>query len=440
MRARLLVAIVGPALVAGAAAADAREAREMSAAAPRLELLGHADPGTRGYDADVVLHRRHAYLSSHKGRAACGAEGVRVFDVANPRQPKLVSTFADGRSTPRLARSWTEKTIVRRVRTPRFEGDLAVTSVQACARNAAQGFALYDVTRPSAPRLLRLVETEPRGSHEIWLAAARGRAYVYTAIVASEIRGRAGGARPGRADFRIFDVTDPRAPREVGGWGAWRNLGIRPRRPRSRTLDGNFVHSVITNAAATRAYLSYWDLGTVVLDIRDPARPRYLGRTRRARGDQGNAHSAWRGRGERLLVETHETAGGFPTFHDVSRPARPVRVGSLRLPASVIAVGHRHSAFERVSGLDLTDSVHDGKIAGRFAFFSWYAQGVVVADVADPRRPRLVARYLPQAADDPERLLCPGTRCVAVWGVDVAGDTVVASDMLSGLWVLRLRR
>ena len=440
MRARLLAAMVGLALLGGAAAADAREARTVVAAAPRLELLAHADPGTHGYDADVVLHRGHAYLSSHKGRSACGADGVRVFSLANPRQPKLVSTFADGKSNPELAQSWTEKTIVRRVRTPRFDGDLAVTSVQACTRDGAKGFTLYDVTRPSAPKLLAFVRTEPRGSHEIWLAAARGRAYVYTAIVASEIRSSPDGARPGRADFRIVDVTDPREPRHVGEWGAWRNLGIRPTQPGAPALDGNFVHSVITDAAATRAYLSYWDLGTVILDIRNPARPRYLGRTQRARGDQGNAHSAWLGRGGRLLVETHETSGGFPTFHDLSRPARPVRLAALRLPASVIAVGHRHSALDRVGGLDLTDSVHDAKIAGRYAFFSWYAQGVVVADVANPRTPKLVARYLPRPGEDQERMLCPGSRCVAVWGVDVAGDLVVASDLLSGLWVLRLRR
>jgi hypothetical protein len=440
MRARLLAATAGLALLAGAAAADARRGGAVAATAPRLELLAHSDPGTRGYDADVVLHRRHAYLSSHKGRAACGAEGVRVFSLVDPRRPKLISTFADGRSNPRLAQSWTEKTIVRRVRTPRFDGDLAVTSVQACTRAAAKGFALYDVTRPSAPKLLAFVPTDPRGSHEIWLATARGRAYVYTAIVGSEIRSSPAGARAGKPDFRIIDVTEPREPKQVGQWGAWRNLGIRPTRPGAASLNGNFVHSVITDAGATRAYLSYWDLGTVILDIRNPAQPRYLGRTRRARGDQGNAHSAWLGRGGRLLVETHETSGGFPTFHDVSRPARPVRLGRLRLPASVIAIGHRHSASDRVSGVDLTDSVHDGKIAGRYAFFSWYAQGVVVADIVNPRRPTLVARYLPRAEDDPERLLCPGTRCVAVWGVDVAGDLVVASDMVSGLWVLRLRR
>ena len=436
---RVLVALAAAALVAGAAAADARDERKATAQAPRFEVLAHVDPGTRAYDGDVVLHRRHAYLSSHKGRAACPAEGVRVFSLANPLSPKLVATFADERSNPALARTWTEKTIVRRVRTRRFDGDVAVTSVQACTPQAAKGFALYDVTRPSEPKLLAFVPTEPRGSHEIWLASARGRAYVYTAIVASEILSSPDGARPGKPDFRIFDVTDPRRPRQIGEWGAWRSLGVRPLRPRARPTDGNFVHSVITNPAATRAYLSYWDLGTVMLDIRDPSKPRYLGRTRRGRGDQGNAHSAWLGRGGRLLVETHETGGGFPTFHDVSRPSRPVRLGALRLPRSVITLGRRHSNLDVVSGIDLTDSVHDGKIVGRYAYFSWYAQGVVLADVSNPRRPRLVARFLPQPGVDREQLLCPGARCVSVWGVDVEDGLVVASDLNSGLWVLRVR-
>ena len=53
----------------------------------------------------------------------------------------------------------------------------------------------------------------------------------------------------------------------------------RSSRSRPGTEPAEFVHSVITNEQATRAYLSYWDLGTVILDISDPAHPEYLGRT-----------------------------------------------------------------------------------------------------------------------------------------------------------------
>ena len=285
---RLLAAVLVSAAVAGAGAALA--ARDQSA---RFEVLAHVRaPG--GYSGDVVLHRGHAYLSSHRGSAACPAQGVRVFSLADPRRPKRLAAFG------RIPGTWTEKTIVRHVESAAFRGELAVTSVQACAPGSFQGFALYDVTRPSRPKELARFRTDPRGSHELWLQPVGRRVYVYTAIIASELRSSPDGTTPGEPDFRIVDVSDPTKPVVVGGWGAWKELGLVPFADPSKRLDGNFVHSVVGDG--TRAYLSYWDLGTVVLDVSTPARPRYLGRTR---GAVDNSHSAWLGR-DGLLVETHE--------------------------------------------------------------------------------------------------------------------------------------
>jgi hypothetical protein len=416
---RLLAVGLGALALAGAALATRNEPTA------RFEVLGHAAaPG--GYSGDVVLHRGHAFLSSHKGSRACGAQGVRVFSLADPRRPRKVATFG------RIERTWTEKTIVRHVQTPSFRGELAVTSVQACSPGAFQGFALYDVTAPSRPRELARFRTAPRGSHELWLQPIGARAYVYTAIVASELRSSPDGRTPGKPDFRIVDVTDPGAPVEVGGWGAWKELGLAPfADPRNR-LEGNFVHSVTGDGS--RAYLSYWDLGTVVLDVTRPSAPRYLGRTR---GAVGNSHSAWLGRNG-LLVETHEAVGGTATLYRRTA-GDPVRLSTFALPDAVIRQGHRIRGIAPVSGLDLSDSVHDAKLQGDLALFSWYGQGIVAADVSDQRRPRFLARFLARPEPDPERLLCPGRRCVAVWGVDVEGETIVASDLIGGLWVLRLR-
>jgi hypothetical protein len=392
----------------------------------RFEVLGHATaPG--GYSGDVELERGYAYLSSHRGAESCPAQGVRVFDLRDPRRPRRVATFG------RIAGTWTEKTIVRHLGTQAFAGGLAVTSVQACEPGSFQGFALYDVTRPGHPRELARVQTDPRGSHEIWLQAVAGRAYVYTAIVASELRSSPDGATPGRPDFRIYDVTDPRMPVEVGGWGAWKELGLPPFADPSKRLEGNFVHSVIGDGRY--AYLSYWDLGTVVLDVSDPATPRYVGRTR---GAVDNSHSAWLGRNG-LLVETHEASGGVPTLYRRGG-GDPVRLADFELPDSVVRQGHRVRGISPVSGLALTDSVHDAKLLDDLALFSWYGQGVVAADISDPRRPRFLARFLPRPEKDPERLLCPGGSCVAIWGVDSDRQLIVASDIVGGLWVLRLDR
>ena len=385
--------------------------------APRFQVLGHVDP-KGGYSADVVGERHYAYLSSRRGLTGedCPAQGVRVYDLANPRRPRHIATFADGASTPELAGSWTEKTIVRRVRTAGFDGVLAVTSVQACG-NGFGGFVLYDVTNPAKPRRLALVRTEPRGSHEIWLAAARGHAWVYTAEAVAEF-----ALEPDQFGFHIYEVTRPRTPVEVGGWSACRDLHQCSQAGTRRFL----VHSVITNATATRAFLSYWDLGTVILDISDPSRPRYLGQTG---SGQGSVHSAWLADHGRVLLETHEIAHGRPVVWSIANPAQPRRLAFVQLPARFHPAGH-------YTGLPLEDSVHDPKAVGKLAYFSWYGQGVVLFDLTNPRKPRFLTRFRPPPTPDAHDLLCPHASCTAVWGVFPMRRYVLASDLNSGLWVL----
>jgi hypothetical protein len=379
-----------------------------------FHVLAHVE-AKGGYSADVVGERHYAYLSSRKGAEDCPAQGVRVYDLASPRHPRRVSVFA------RIPGTWTEKTIVRRVHTSGFDGVLAVVSVQACS-NGFGGFVVEDVTHPEHPQQLARVRTEPRGSHEIWLAAARGHAWVYTAEAATEF-----ALARESFGFHIYDVSQPSAPAEVGGWSACRDLNdctqLQP--PPDGRDHRHLVHSVITNAAATRAYLSYWQLGTVILDISNPSKPRYLGRT--ATG-QGDAHSSWLLKGERILLETHEVEHGRPVVWNVADPSRPAKLATVRLPAKLRPGGD--------SSGSLADSVHDPKVAGRYAYFSWYGQGVALFDLAQPAHPRFVARFRPPPSRDRHGLLCPGSSCTAVWGVYVMPRYVLASDLSSGLWVL----
>jgi hypothetical protein len=400
-------------LVLVAAAGSSGHVGASGLQAPRFRVLAHVDPGG-GYSGDVVGERHFAYLSSRRGKTDCPAQGVRVYNLANPRRPRHVSTFAALKDT------WTEKTIVRRVKTSGFDGVLAVSSFQACTNGAFGGFGVYDVTKPSRPRRLALVRTVPRGSHEIWLATARGHAWVYTAEAAAEF-----ALAPDSFGFHIYDVSSPRKPVEVGGWSACREL--HECTPLNRGIDqpAYLVHSVITNAAATRAYLSYWDLGTVILDITDPGHIAYLGRT--APG-QGKVHSAWLTGGGKIMLETHEVAHGRPVVWQIADPAHPVQLSTVRLPAALRPGGS--SAFE------LADSVHDPKVLGRYAYFSWYGQGVALFDLRNPAKPRFVTRFRPPPKRDGHELLCPGEACTAVWGVFPTPNYVLASDLNSGLWVL----
>jgi hypothetical protein len=176
---------------------------------------------------------------------------------------------------------------------------------------------------------------------------------------------------------------------------------------------------VITNEQGTRAYLSYWDLGTVILNISNPAHPTFLGRTAFHTSEAGDAHSAAIAQGGNLLVETHETGRtGVPSFWDISDPALPVRLAEFVPPA-------------------LSDTVHDPRVRGSFAAFSWYSMGVVIADVSQSADPRFVAQFAPPADYVNPDFSCT-TPCRSVWGTFIDSSYILASDMNDGLWVFRV--
>ena len=410
-----------------------------------IKILGHVDPGG-GFNADIVAHQGFAYLGSWGAFEDefvdfCPSQGVRVYNLQNPANPTLVATFADEVSEPDLTGTWTEKVIVQHVNTAGFNGDLAGVSIQACSEGAFTGFGLWDVSDPANPQRLSLYEAPGTGGlHELWLQKVGNRAYVYTAIPFSEFfTSPDGGTTPGRADFRIVDVSDPTSPTDVGEWGAWAELGLFPfTTDTNGVFRDNFVHSVMGDGK--KAYLSYWDLGTVILDVSDPANPTFLGRTEFADNEEGNAHSSSLGKGGNLLIQTDEdfdpspnpvleTAWGYPRFFDISDPANPVQLSTFEMPTT--------RQFPPPVGFF---SVHDPKVHGGLVYFSWYSEGVVIVDISRPANPRFVAQFVPPPAPDPRGLFGPPDVAFPfVWGVFVDRNYILASDINSGLWVFQVR-
>lgn len=436
----------GPAIVSGPLAGLGLAVPGLTSSAAtstNTTLVGHADPGG-GFNADVVAHRGYAYLGSWgnaSSAARCPSQGVRVYSLLNLAAPAHAATFAHGTEagTPSLAGTWTEKVIVRSVSSSWFKGDLAAVSVQGCAAGAVRGFALYDVTKPAQPRRLAFVETPgTAGSHEIWLQTVGSKAYVYTAIPLSEHRTSPDGVTPGQPDFRIFDLSRPTSPVQVGSWGAWKQLGVHPMGTDANGVSRvNLVHSVTGDGRL--AYLSYWDLGTVILDVSKPATPRYVGRTTFAANEEGNAHSTWVDGRTDLLVHTDEDFSpgpqstleqgwGYVRLFDISRPATPRALSTFKLPST--------TQYPAPAGYY---SVHDPKLSGGYAYLSWYAEGVVVVDVSRPTSPRLVAQFVPPPAADPRGFWGgPDVKFPHVWGTFLYGGHVLASDINSGLWVFRV--
>jgi hypothetical protein len=426
-------------VLAVATGAGPRPARAQAGAAPRTwntRLVGHLDPGG-GPFGDVWAHRDVAYLGSYR-RADCRPPpAVRAIDLRDPARPRPLASFgafpgSDGQDL------W-----VGAVRTRAFRGDLAVVGVQPCDRRRPgfAGLATYDLTDPARPRRLgQLATGTSSGVHELGVVQRPdGRVLALAAVPFSfpESSGR-------RGDLRIVDVTDPRRPREVADWDVRRDGPAAVRAQLGARRDV-YCHSAWPFAEGRKLFASFWSAGAQFLDISDPARPRWVGQTGYPDSDRYRAaHSGWFGAGERLFVQNDETlrpdgTGDQATWtvqrvYDTTHLDRPVQVATF---APEEAVPGRDGRIAR----DGVYSVHNAVVDGDLEYVSWYAAGVRVVDLADPRRPREVAWFVPPGTPGAAGVgPVGGGRAPLVWGVYPYRGVVLASDMRSGLWVFRVGR
>lgn len=378
--------------------------------------------GVQNNTADVYAHKGYAYLGTHTANGGNG--GVRVFDLKDPANPKEVAVFGHDD----VPGSWQEKVIVKSIDTPDFKGDLAVVSVQQLNRNNPEtsgGFLLYDVTDPANPEKLGYWETyaSTRGTHELYLTMQGDRALVFASNPYADFY--SGGEQK---DFQIVDVSNPAEPETLWQFDP-RSL---PEVPDSfngynwNAPDGKsravFNHSVITDHNAQFAYVSMWDLGTVIFDIKDPENPVFVGRTDFSSEQQGAAHSAALAKGGNVLIETREVSSpvrpgyeksyGYTRIFDIKDKSNPKLLSEFKTDLT-----------EKVEdGPTFANTVHDPKVHGNTLYLSHYAGGVYAVDITDPSKPEQIGQYTPDQAD--------------VWGVFVDRNYVLASDMGQGLKVL----
>jgi hypothetical protein len=511
---------------------------------PTLELVGHTDLGGRGFSGNVRALDGFAYVGSW-GAGQCPALGVRIVDLADPVHPAVVGTAA------RFPGTTAEDVVPLRVDTPAFRGNLLAVGIQRCSSSpsGAGGLALVDISDPRNPVDLGFFGTGagPRGVHELDVTSRDGRVLALLAVPSGETYGA--------GDFQIIDITDPRNPVRLSFWGARTGAGLQDGVGCSRSV---YDHSVRGSADGTRAYLSYWDAGVIIMDISDPDAPSMLGRAVDP-GAEGAIHSIditpeglllvtaendvfQTPRGLRLRAEgggaTLDVAGcqapasteldktgaidGPLVFaaepcSSIAAPAgaivlvssgggcgnaakaRRARTAGARaiiliegsslvtpfsdesdLALPLVAIGPEDGARLRAmvsagdvrvtlpsarpwGGVQIWDvsnpeqpvqralvrtanaeqfpppgpgyyTVHNPLSAGRYALFSWYADGVRVFDLADPNAPREVASFVPPAVRDPQGFW---PTAPSVWGVALSGSLVLASDINGGLYVLR---
>ena len=260
------------------------------AVTPSLTLVGASDLGGQGANADLAVLDGYVYVGGYASGGACPGHGVRIVDISDPADPRVVASAAG------IPGTTSEDVDVIRLTGPAFTGTVLAVGIQRCGQSVARGgLALVDVTDPRTPATLAFFDTSPGpgGVHELDVTVRPdGRALALLAVPLSE--------RGGVGDLRIVEITDPRRPVQLAHWGAGQALDMRDGIGCVRRNQVH-AHSARANADGTRAYVSYWDAGLIVLDIAEPSRPRVAGRLFEPDGE-GNIHSVDELDGNLLLV------------------------------------------------------------------------------------------------------------------------------------------
>jgi hypothetical protein len=423
-----------------------------------MELVGHNNLDVRGFNADVWKHENYAYVGNW-GFAdfATGNDrfcpsppnnGVAVIDVSSPAKPTRVATLQNPTGT-----SAEDVVVYTAGYGPLAGHDIAAAGIQWCGGgrhdpDAIHGLMLWDVTDATHPIQLGFYDSGccTRGVHEFEIEsrADLGRTFAYATVPAGSYPDaeNANGLRDaaGKGDFRLIDITDPRSPFEVSTWKVQQAGG--PFAAQGCDPDGNYGHGAEPSADGRLVFLSYWDSGYIGLDLSDPAHPVYTGRATFPTNADGDAHSSQYDEERQLLFSADEdfckTSGS-----GIEKGFGYMRVWDFHDPANVQQIGAYHTP--RSLGTDDQGAgdfvIHNNFLVGTTLYESWYSDGVRVVDVSDPRSPREVAYFVPPATENPVKPSQRGTltNTTQVWGVvvDEATGLVYASDMNSGLWILR---
>jgi hypothetical protein len=282
--------------------------------------------------------------------------------------------------------------------------------------DAFRGVALFDVSDPADPALL---------------GAYRTTFPVHNCYLDGELAyltGNDGETNP----VVVVDVPDAT---EVGRW----SVVDRDERWRDVHLSLRTLHDVYVQDG--HAYLAYWDAGTWILDVSDPADPAYvadirerpvedllrlngLRAARESSEPPGNDHYVAPDPAGNLLAVGKEswnsnfgkegtTPGpddpGGPSgvaLYDISDPADPVHRATIDPPPT---------ADPNVNGIWTT--AHNFELAAGRLYSSWYRGGVKVHDVSDPANP-VELRHFRRSAT------------TSFWTAQAAvpGETVVATS------------
>jgi hypothetical protein len=256
------------------------------------------------------------------------------------------------------------------------------------ARSWSAGLKIFSISDPGDPRELGFLEMRGPGVHRMTCTELP---YVYMS-----------GSDEGYTDqfFMIADISDPARPREVGRWwmpGMHSAGGERPSWPGHRRHAHH--HPLLRGS---RAYATWWDAGVFILDVSDVARPREIAHLAFPEDESGCTHSALPLPGRDVLVVTDESIAA--NCNEITKHVRVVDISDEKAPRVVARFPRPEGDYCERGGRFGPHNVHEMR-PGSFqsdsiVHLTYFNAGLRIYDVSDPGDPREIAYFEPPPYGD----------------------------------------
>ena len=377
----------------------------------------------------------------HKGHAFIGhmfSDGFSVVDVRDPLNPKTVAFVAAPKNT-RSHHLQIHGDILLAVNGPNiwamqqyasqadYYGKSLADSVQT-EQPFGAGVRVFDISQPAKPREIGFLDTAGlrRASHLVGRRPLRLCLGAFRGLH----RPRPGGDRcvePEQAEARRTLVAARHAPRR--------------RRRRRPHRSASARRCITSSAREIIGYAAWRDGGFTIHDLSDPANPKLLSHRNYAPPFGGGAHTPLPLPDRKLLVLADEATSAncanglaYTWVIDVREPANPVSIATLPTPAEedFCAKGAKfgpHNLHEnRPGSLQSEDLI----------FATYHNAGVRVYDIRNAFQPKQVGYFVPPP---PEKIVDQRPNpAKVIQSCDVFVDTnglMYLTDTNAGLYILQ---
>ena len=289
------------------------------------------------------------------------------------------------------------------------------------------GMRVFDISTPSQPREIGFMPVEGRGVHRIWYVGGR---YAYVSAMLSGFTG---------AVLLIVDMAEPSRPEPVGKWwipGMWEAGGESTNWESNRRPS---LHHPIV--AGSTAYGGWRAGGLALVDVSEPSEPRLLAHHNWSPPFGGGTHTALPLPDRDLVIVAEEASAQnceaqlkYVWVVDVREPTNPVTIATFPTPAEddYCAKGGYfgpHNLHENRPGAFQSSSL---------IFATYQNAGVRAFDISDAFHPKQAGYFVPPP---PERMFDtrPGQSLVTKSSdvfVDANGIAYL-TDWNGGLYILQ---